>query len=281
MAECITFPRDVEMTSKGARFPLEDPVDATPSRAVNRSIQLLSTVALHSNQPLRLVDIVRISGLPKSTAHRLLMVLCENGLLRVDTDGRYGPGSLLLSMGMNFLRQADIRAIAWPTMEELTARTQETCHLGVLQFPWVIYLEKVESPLAVRMHSQVGALNPLHCTGLGKALLAFSSKEMIDRVCNGDLPAATVNTITDGKKLQIEMEEIRQRGFAIDDVENELGIRCVGAPVLGHEGTAVGAISIAGPDWRISPEAALTLGAEVKAAARQISIGLGFTSSRL
>ncbi len=252
--------------------------EVIPSRAVNRSLQLLTVVALHGKEPLKLAEIIRLSSLPKSTVHRLLGVLCEAGFLRVDSEARYGPSPLLLAMGMNFLRQADVRSLALPAMQGLTASTQETSHLGVVQFPWVVYVDKVESPLPVRMHSQVGAMNPLHCTGLGKALLAFSSADHIERIATGPLPRATKNTITTEKALRIELSKIREQGFAIDDVENELGIRCVGAPILGHEGTAIAAISIAGPDTRMTPERTLELATEVKSVARKISRQLGFTS---
>ncbi len=93
--------------------------------------------------------------------------------------------------------------------------TQETCHLGILQFPWVVYLEKVESPLAVRMHSQVGAINPLHCTGLGKALLPYSSAELINAICSLPLEPRTAKTITSAEDLQEESVRIRDRGYAI------------------------------------------------------------------
>jgi len=255
--------------------------EAIPSRAVNRSLQILSIVALHSQEPLKLAEIIKLSALPKSTVHRLLNVLCDAGFLRVDSDSRYGPSPLLLSMGMNFLRQADVRSMALPAMQDLSASTQETSHLGVLQFPWVVYVDKVESPLAVRMHSKVGAMNPLHCTGLGKALLAFSSADLIDRIATGTLTKATKNTITDEKSLRKELAKIREQGFAIDDVENEVGIRCVGAPILGHEGTAIAAISVAGPDTRMTPERTLLLANEVKSVARKISRQLGFTSNPL
>lgn len=246
------------------------------SRSVLRSFAILEAVALHSHEPLRLVDVVARTGLPKTTCHRLLNVLTDSGLVRVDDQGRYGPGALLLAMGMNFLKQTDIRAFARPSMERLTESTQETCHLGILQFPWVVYLEKVESPLAVRMHSEVGAMNPLYCTGLGKALLAFSSADMIDSICARPLDPRTPNTITTPSELREELGRIRERGYSIDDVENEEGIRCVGAPIFGHDGTPIAAISLAGPSHRITLNATVELGPLVAEAALDVSRRLGF-----
>jgi DNA-binding IclR family transcriptional regulator len=251
------------------------------SRSVLRSIKILETVALHSQEHLRLIDVVARTGLPKTTCHRLLSVLTESGLLRIDDQGRYGPGALLLAMGMNFLKQTDIRSFARPRMEELTETTRETCHLGVLQFPWVVYLEKVESPLPVRMHSEVGAMNSLYCTGLGKALLAFSSTDLINSICSGQLEARTNQTITTAEQLREDLVRIRERGYSIDDVENEEGIRCVGAPIFGHDGTPIAAISLAGPANRLTLESISHLGPMVAEAALDISRRLGFTTSRM
>lgn len=246
------------------------------SRSIARALQVLDTVAVRSREPVRLVDIVAETGLPKTTCHRILGTLTHSGLLRVDEQGRFGPGALLLAMGMNFLSQTDIRTLARPLMEELTAETQETCHLGVMQFPWVVYLEKVESPLAIRMHSEVGALNPIYCTGLGKSLLAFSPVDVVDQVCGMPMEARTEHTITNPEKLRLELNSIRERGFAIDDVENEVGIRCVGAPILGHDGNAVAALSLAGPENRLTMNVAMDLGPELAHTARRISAQLGY-----
>lgn len=248
------------------------------SRSVLRSLRILEEVALHAREPVRLVDVVSKTGLPKTTCHRLLNVLVDEGLLRTDDQGRFGPGALLLAMGTNFLRQTDIRSLARPRMAALTQQTQETCHLGILQFPWVVYLEKVESPLAVRMHSEVGAVNPLHCTGLGKALLAFSSHDLITSICSRPLESRTPRTITNPDELQAEVARIKERGYAIDDVENEDGIRCVAAPIFGHAGSPIAAISLAGPADRLTLGSTDELGPMVADAALDVSRQLGFHS---
>ena len=251
------------------------------SRSVARALQVLDVVAVRSREPVRLVDIVAETGLPKTTCHRILGSLTHMGLLRVDDQGRFGPGALLLAMGMNFLSQTDIRSLARPLMEQLAMKTEETCHLGVMQFPWVVYLEKVESPLAIRMHSEVGAINPIYCTGLGKALLAFSPSEVVDEVCELPLEARTQQTITSPGELRRELDKIRERGFAIDDVENEAGIRCVGAPILGHDGNAVAALSLAGPETRLTLDVAMGLGETLLEVAQRVSAQMGYQFSRV
>jgi IclR family acetate operon transcriptional repressor len=161
-------------------------------------------------------------------------------------------------------------------MVEFTSKTSETTHLGVLHFPFVVYIDKVESPHAVRMHSQVGAMNPVYRTGLGKALAAFSSDALIDEICAGPLEATTPNTITDGDALRADLLLTRERGYSVDDVENEEGIRCIGAPVLGHDGRPLAAVSLAGPDVRLTLEVAHALGPDLVAVTREISRQLGY-----
>ena len=246
------------------------------SRSVARALQVLDVVAVRSREPVRLVDIVAETGLPKTTCHRILSTLTTNGLLRVDDQGRFGPGALLLAMGMNFLDQTDLRQLARPTMEQLAMETEETCHLGVMQLPWVVYLEKVESPLAIRMHSQVGAINPMYCTAMGKAIIAFSPPEVFDRVVAMPLERRTARTITSADGLRAELAKIREYGFAIDDVENEAGIRCVGAPILGHDGNAVAALSLAGPETRLTLDVAMHLGERLWGRAQAISAQIGY-----
>lgn len=246
------------------------------SRSVARALQVLDAVAVRSREPVRLVDIVAETGLPKTTCHRILSTLTASGLLRTDDQGRFGPGALLLAMGMNFLDQTDLRTLARPAMETLALESEETCHLGVMQLPWVVYLEKVESPLAIRMHSQVGAINPMYCTAMGKAIMAFSSDDVFERVVDMPMERRTARTIISADLLRAELATIRERGFAIDDVENEAGIRCVGAPILGHDGNAVAALSLAGPETRLTLDVAMGLGERVSAFAVRISMQMGY-----
>ena len=246
------------------------------TRSLLRAVLLLQVVGVRAQKPLRLAEIVQASGLPKTTCHRLLGVLCDEAMLRIDEMGRYGPGPMLLAMGMNFLRQTDVREIAHPAMLELTNRTGETTHLGILHFPWVVYIDKVESPHAVRMHSQIGAMNPIYRTGLGKALLAFSPDSLINEVCSSPLEATTRFSITEGDALRTDLALTRERGYSVDDVENEEGIRCIGAPIFGHDGRPVAAVSLAGPDMRLTLSVAHELGPVLVSVTRGISRQLGY-----
>lgn len=251
-------------------------VEVPASKTLSRAIGVLEAVAVRSRQPLRLVEVVEITGLTKTTAHRILGGLCEGGLLRIDPDGRYAPGPLLLSMGMNFLQQTDVREAAKGAMQRLTEVSQETSHLGVMHLPWVVYLEKVESPQQVRMHSQVGAMNPVHTTALGKAMLAFCDADVVASVTNRPMIPATTNSITSPEAFRADLEMVRERGFAIDDIENELSIRCVAAPILDHRGCPIAAISLAGPATRVTHDFALEFGPIVAQSSQEVSQRMGF-----
>lgn len=264
------------LSAKGISVATQRGLADGTSRSITRALQVLDAVAVRSREPVRLVDVVAETGLPKTTCHRILSTLTTSGLLRVDDQGRFGPGALLLAMGMNFLGQTDLRTLARPAMEQLALETEETCHLGVMQLPWVVYLEKVESPLAIRMHSEVGAINPMYCTAMGKAILAFSPAEVFDRVVEMPLERRTARTITSPEALRAELAKIREFGFAIDDVENEAGIRCVGAPIMGHDGNAVAALSLAGPETRLTLDLAMQLGEKVWGRAQSISAQMGY-----
>lgn len=248
------------------------------SKALEKALFLLRLVALRG-EPLSLVDASRLSGLPKTTVHRLLGVLCGDGLLRLDREGRYCAGPALLVYGTAYLASTDIRHEARDLLAELVDLTGESAHLGVLQPPSVVYVEKVESPRPVRMHSSIGGISPIHSTGLGKAMLAHAPEELIAAELLRPLERRTANTIVEPDELQAELERVRQRGYAIDEVENEEGIRCVAAPVFDHTGQLVGGVSVAGPDTRLTSEVALSIAPRVVDVAVRLSRRLGWTGS--
>ena len=161
-------------------------------------------------------------------------------------------------------------------MAELSQLSNETCHLGVRDGDCVLYIDKVESPHSLRMVSRVGGTNPLHCTGIGKAILAWLPPDELDEYCSRPLERRTANTIVAPEILRAELQRTRDRGYAVDDIENEIGVRCVGAPIFDHDGDLVGAVSLAGPTLRMTWERVEQLTAPVIEAAREISARLGF-----
>ncbi|HUY47154.1 MAG TPA: IclR family transcriptional regulator [Streptosporangiaceae bacterium] len=250
--------------------------DATGSaKALVKGIAIIDLLAAH-RKGLRLTDLVRQVDLPRGTVVRLLSVMMDAGLVRHSADGMYRLGPRTAVWGSEFLDALELRDVAADVMAHLAEVGNETCHLGVREGGSVLYIDKVESPHSLRMVSRVGGMNPLHCTGLGKALLAFLSPEEFDRYVAEPLERRTVNTIVAPDILRADMQRTRDRGYALDDVENEVGVRCIGAPIFDHRGELVGSISVAGPTMRMTWARIEQLTDPVIEAAHEISVRLGF-----
>lgn len=240
-----------------------------------KAVRLLNLVMEHP-QGIGLAEISRVAGLPKPTVHRMLGVFVDEGLLRVDSGGQYRLATQCLVLGTAFLEGLDLREESRDLLAALLEHTGETCHLGVLDGNRIVYIEKMESSHAVRMHSRVGSTGPVHSTGLGKAMLAHSSPEKIEAIVAEGLTHRTAQTITDGTRFRAELARIRRCGFAVDDIENEDGIRCVAAPVFDHKREAVAGISIAGPTYRVTFDRIPEIAQRVLDAALELSRRIGY-----
>jgi DNA-binding IclR family transcriptional regulator len=216
-------------------------------------------------------------GYTKPTAHRILRTLTARGFLRVDPErGLYTLGVTNLRLGMAFLERLDLRAEALPVLRQLGERTGETVHLGVLDHCDVVYIEKVESKHAVRMFSRIGGTTRAYSTGVGKAILAHLPPDGLEQALPERLERRTPATITDRGQLLRHLEGVRRRGYSTDEVENEDGIRCVGAHVFDHTGAVCAGISVAGPATRVTPDRTLELGELVRRAALAVSRKIGY-----
>lgn len=228
-----------------------------------------------------LAELARATGLPKPTAHRLLGSLLAAGLARATDDGGYALGPRCLALGSGFLDGIDLRQEALPAMRALAGETGETCHLGVLTWtdggarPEVVYVEKVDSRHSIRMQSRVGATQPALSTGLGRALLSHADAATIAAALAAGVEPRTPRTTTEPAALRALLAAARERGVALDDVENEAGIRCVAAAIVDHTGAAVAALSVSGPEMRVTPRQAERYAPLVRAAAAEVSRRLG------
>lgn len=245
------------------------------AKALAKGIAALNAIA-EVPAGLSLADVARACDLPKATAHRLLATLVDTGLVRQLGDGRYGLGSHCLVLGEAYLDTIDLRTEALAAMRSLVDETGETCHLGLLSDGHIVYIEKLDSPHPIRMYSRVGATNPAATTSLGKAILAFSGEEVAAAVYERGIPRRTSATVTDVAEARRRLADVRRDGYAVDDVENEEGIRCVAAPILDHDGQPVAGISISGPEHRVTRERVQELGQAVRGAAERVSRGLGY-----
>lgn len=223
-----------------------------------------------------LTELADALGMNKTTVLRLLAPLVETRLVeREVTTGRYRLGSRTAQLGQVYLERLDLRGVAHDVLVALTADTGETSHLVIADLPDVVYVDKVDSPHPVRMHSRIGSRQPVYCTGVGKALLAHSGEEAFRQVVAHGMPRRTPNTLTSPGELRAALGAIRARGYAVDEVENEVDIRCVAAPAFDHTGAVACAVSVSGPAGRVTAERVSDLGALVTAAAATISQRLG------
>ncbi|MGH3357888.1 MAG: IclR family transcriptional regulator [Nocardioidaceae bacterium] len=244
------------------------------AKSLVKGIALVDLVATSDAAP-RLVDLVECSGLPRPTALRLLDVLCRADVLRVEAQGTYTLGPRVVGWGQSFLNRVDLQRHASDLVEELVAVSGETCFLGVLDRNTVLYIGAVHSPHAIRPAARVGSRMPLHSTGIGKALLAWSDEAERDSLLPEPLERRTPNTITNRAALSEHLDGVRTRGYAIDEIENEDGVRCVAAPIRDHTGTTVAALSVSAPAYRFSADDLARLAPELVRVTDRISQRLG------
>ncbi|GAB4437937.1 MAG: IclR family transcriptional regulator [Anaerolineae bacterium] len=243
-------------------------------RVLERAIRLL--YALVDGEPRNLTQIAADIELSNPTTFRLLATLEEYRFVQRSPDSshfRLGPACLELARA--YLESIDVRQAAMPILEELREHTQETVHLAVLDQMRVFYLEKLPGFHSLGlMSSSVGSYIPAYCTGLGKALLAHVPAEDVRKYyAEHKLEQITPTTITDVDTLLEQLDEVRQRGYAIDLGEREHEVYCVAAPIRAANGEVIAAISVSGPAYRMESQIEEEgLGRIVHEAARSISI---------
>jgi len=210
-----------------------------------------------------LAELGRRTGLPKGTLHRVVSDLVEVRLLD-RTDNGYRLSGQVFQLGMRASLERGLLEVATPFMEDLYERTHETVHLGLLDEAAVVYVAKIGGHRQAPAPSRIGGRMPLHCTAIGKALLAFSPPDLFARVVENGLERRTPRTVTAPGLLRRQMDRVIEGGVAFEYEESAVGIVCVAAPVLGAHDRPIAAISVTGPATRFRPE---TYVSAVKAAA--------------
>jgi IclR family KDG regulon transcriptional repressor len=247
------------------------------SSTVAKAIGILDILASKADFGISLAELSSQIDMPKSSTHRYLATLQELGLAEHKEGDRFYLGTKVIELAGSFLMNSDLRNESQTVLNELAEKTSETIHLAVPSGTEVVYIAKVESTHALGMFSHIGARLPMYCTALGKAILAFSNEELLYAVLAEPMKPLTSNSITTAKALKEELAQIRLQGFAIDNEENELGIRCVGAPIFDFNATPIAAISISVPRERMNQERITLLGLLVSKAAQMVSRRKGFT----
>ena len=247
-----------------------------PIKVLNKTFSILEILLQHGSA-MNMTEISEKLGFYPSTIHRILDTLRHWGYVEQDPKSqKYRLGLKLLELGMAKLHQMDLAREATPYLKELVSKCNETVHLGVLEGGEVLYLAKEESSQTIRMVSYVGKRALLHCTALGKVLLAYLSAEERKKILEEKvLPRLTENTITDKMELEQELDKVREQGFALDREENEKDVRCVAAPIRNHQGEVIAAISISSPIFRINKDVQNNLKEALLKISKKISKRLG------
>jgi len=257
--------------------PSKAPVERYRIHVIDRAAQILDCFGF-DHQELSVSEIGAKTGLHRSTAHRILMALEYNDLIKQNpSTGKYHLGIKLFKLGHQAVSQLNLREICRPFLSRLMNDTKETIHLAVLDDDQVLYLDKVEGPHALRMPSRVGRYIPTYCTSLGKAMLSCLDDQEVKSILRRQtLKPHTENTVKNINQLLADLRSVRKRGYAVDNEEIEIGLRCVGAPLRDYTGGMVGAISVAAPSARLSEKNTPVIGRMVIAIAAEISEQLGF-----
>jgi len=251
--------------------------NGNPSTAVERTLLILEAVAQREGG-MSNADLSRKLRIPKSSASYILRTLEHHGYLRRDRDdGTYRLGMKVLSLSRAALKGVDIREVALPIMRHLVDHVHLTTHLAILDHEQAVYVEKVEAPGFIKMDTWVGRRMEVHSTAVGKALLAYldaNQREAIIR--QRGLKKLTPHTITSMSRLMKEFERVRHLGYSVDDEENSLGARCVGAPIFNSQGQIEASLGSTGTITDVPRDAVPRLADMVKDAARRISYQIGY-----
>jgi DNA-binding IclR family transcriptional regulator len=250
-------------------------------QVLDRTVGILQVLA-EARSSLGPAEIAEQLSLHKSTIHRLLAALERHGYIRKQPgNGRYGLGLKLFELGSRAVAGLNLRESAQPILEHLVIETGETAHLCVMEGGQMVSVAIAESRRTVRTPATVGRRSPLHCTAVGKAILAFLAEPALLAVLKQHpLRKYTGRTLVTRAALVAELARIRTRGYAIDDEELEAGLRCVGAPVRNYSGAVVASMSIAGPAFRLSRSRIPVLAEAVVEAADALSADLGYEAAQ-
>lgn len=244
-------------------------------QSLDRAIALLRLVA--EDNGLALSEVAQASGLPPSTAYRMLTTLAAHGMVEFhETDQLWFIGIETFRIGSAFLRRRKLAEQGRPIIQALMMASGETANLAVADTDCVVFVSQVETHEAIRAFFRPGTRSPLHCSGIGKAILAHAEPRARDPLLKRlKLERFTDKTLTTRSALLADLDAIRARGYSIDDEERHAGMRCVAAAVFNEFGEAVGGVSVSGPTVRVTDARIDSFGPAVRAAAARLTEAMG------
>jgi IclR family transcriptional regulator, acetate operon repressor len=260
---------------RGRPRNFNDRPDQTTVQALDRALLLLDQLALAPG--LTLTELSQRAAEAPATVYRALMTLQARGMVELEDTGQLwhiGPGAFRI--GSAFLRRTKVVERARAVMDDLMRASGETANLGIESADQVLFLAQVETHEAIRAFFPPGTKSPMHVSGIGKALLAwYPSAKVAGIVKRQGLPGFTAQSILTLETLVHAVARTRARGFAVDDEERTPGMRCLAAPIFNAYGEPVAGLSLSGPAFRMSLDAAPRLGAMVRAAADSVTLATG------
>ena len=267
---------------KNAKTAGDSLTGAYTIKSLVKALNILEFLAEGEESDYTLTQLSRQLHLHPSTVHRLLVNLVRHGFVEEAPGSRsYQLSFKVLRMGLRVLDRLDFRSVAQPLLQGLNQQTQEAVKLAILQEARAISIDKFGSPQPVGLEARLSGAMPLHCTGVGKILLAYQREDMWIRLARTHgLTRFTPHTITSLANLRKELAQIREQGYALDQEEAVEGLRCVAGPVFDRTGRVIAAFSVAGPASRIGPERLPEIARLVCATSEQISFRLGYRGRR-
>ncbi len=249
-------------------------------QALDRGLQLLMIVAKENKTTL--TELALRVGMPASTAHRLLVTLQKRGFVDFDKSTQeWMIGIEAFRIGSAFVQRTSLVEAGRDVMRRLMEETGETANLGIADDGDVVFISQIETPNPIRAFFSVGTRGPMHCSGIGKALLAEMAQDKVEQVLQRKgLEEFTSKTLTSPDALFADLEATRRRGWSHDDEERHYGMRCIAAPIHNFHGEAIAGISISGPAARLPDDVISELGPKVKRAATEVTRLLGGRTSQ-
>lgn len=269
-----------EKRQRGRPRAFNAPAEAAQVQSLDRALRILAIVA--EGNGLSLSEVANASGIAASTAYRMLTTLESHGMVEFDkSDQLWSIGVETYRMGASFLRRRKLIDRSRVVMQDLMDRTGETANLGVAEDDCVVFVSQVETHQTIRAFFRPGTRSPFHASGIGKAVLAELDRDRVATILRkGGQEAFTDKTLATPLALTRDLDEIARRGWAVDDEERNLGMRCVAAAIFNEFGEPIGGVSVSGPTVRVTQERLAEIGPAVRTAADEITRMIGGQSPR-
>jgi IclR family transcriptional regulator, KDG regulon repressor len=252
-------------------------VDVKGVQTLDRALDIIELLSLEQNG-IGVTEISHKLDLHKSTVHRLLNALAVRGYVeKEERHSKYSLGLKFVEIGCHRLNHLELKVEAAPSLRSLADSTRQPVHLAILDGNEVVYIEKIEPVANLRMYSQIGKRVPVYCSALGKSLLSETKEDDLKKILSGtEFKSFTSKTFSSIDQLIVDVDDVRRKGWSLDDEEHEAGIRCIASPVRDYTGKIIAAVSVSGDRQIISPERDSEVSVSVMNTAGIISKRMGF-----